>query len=266
MTRSRGGLARLVAGVVTVLAVAVAGVVLRGALQDGAALRGGALPAHRTAAASHFSLGDAVSRSAPRGAELIAAARRSSVRVYAAPRAGRARRLGERVFDGQRIPLVFSVLSHRPGWVHVQLPTRPNHASGWVRRHDVRFSYTQLRVRVDLRRRQLLVTRGHRPVLRASIGVGRAVSPTPRGRYYLTDVVRPPDPKGFYGPYALGLSAHSPVYTTFEGGDGQVGIHGTNAPAVIGHDVSHGCIRVRNTVIRRLARLLPLGAPVTIER
>jgi L,D-transpeptidase-like protein len=186
--------------------------------------------------------------------------------VYAAPSEGRSHRLRERTFDGQRISLVFSVLSHRPGWVHVQLPTRPNHASGWLRRHDVRFSYTQLRVRVDLHRHQLLVTRNHRAVLRASIGVGRAVSPTPHGRYYLTDVVRPPDRNGFYGPYALGLSAHSPVYTTFEGGDGQVGIHGTNAPAAIGHDVSHGCIRVRNAVIRRLAHLLPLGVPVSIER
>src|SRR5690348_12430219 len=121
MTRSRGGLARLVAGVLSVLAVAAAGVVLRGAAQGGSSLRAGALPVHRTAAATRFSPGDAVSRAAPPGAELIATARRSSVRVYAAPRTGPARRLRERVFDGRRIPLVFSVLSHRPGWVHVQL-------------------------------------------------------------------------------------------------------------------------------------------------
>ena len=54
---------------------------------------------------------------------------------------------------------------------------------------------------------------------------------------------------GFYGPYALGLSAHSPVYTSFAGGDGQVGLHGTNQPSVLGTDVSHGCIRVANDVI-----------------
>ena len=46
------------------------------------------------------------------------------------------------------------------------------------------------------------------------IAKGRAISPTPTGRYYVTDLIRPPDPDGFYGPYALGLSAHSPVYTT----------------------------------------------------
>ena len=98
------------------------------------------------------------------------------------------------------------------------------------------------------------------------IAVGKALSPTPPGRYFVTDIVRATDPKGFYGPYSLGLSAHSTVYTSFEGGNGQVGIHGTNQPAAIGTDVSHGCVRVTNTVIRRLARVVPLGTPVTITR
>ncbi len=60
------------------------------------------------------------------------------------------------------------------------------------------------------------------------------------------------------------LSAHSPVYTSFEGGDGQVGLHGTNQPSVLGTDVSHGCIRVANRVITRLARSVPLGTLVDI--
>lgn len=42
-------------------------------------------------------------------------------------------------------------------------------------------------------------------------------------------------------------------------------IHGTNQPETIGRDVSHGCIRVHNDVIRGLARLLPLGTPVEIR-
>jgi lipoprotein-anchoring transpeptidase ErfK/SrfK len=102
--------------------------------------------------------------------------------------------------------------------------------------------------------------------VRAPIGVGRAVTPTPTGRYYLTDLLRPPDPRGFYGPYAFGTSAHSRVLTSFAGGDGQVGLHGTNLPGALGHDVSHGCIRVTNDVITRLARTLPLGTPIVIAR
>jgi lipoprotein-anchoring transpeptidase ErfK/SrfK len=135
-----------------------------------------------------------------------------------------------------------------------------------VRSRDVRLTATPYRLQVQLRRHRLLLRRGTRVVLRAPIGVGRAVSPTPVGRYYVTDLLRPSDPHGFYGPYALGLSAHSDVYTSFAGGDGQVGIHGTDDPAGLGHDVSHGCIRVRNSVIARLAHLVPLGAPVDISR
>ncbi len=101
-------------------------------------------------------------------------------------------------------------------------------------------------------------------MLRAPIAVGRAVSPTPTGSYFVTDLLRPPDPRGFYGPYAFGLSAYSPVYTSFAGGDGQVGIHGTNTPSVLGNDVSHGCVRVANATIARLARTVPLGTPVAI--
>jgi lipoprotein-anchoring transpeptidase ErfK/SrfK len=136
---------------------------------------------------------------------------------------------------------------------------------GWVRRADVRLMLTRLRIVVRLRAHRLELRDGGRTVLRARIAVGRAVSPTPHGHAFVTDIVRPPDPHGFYGPYALGLSAHSRVYTTFEGGDGQVGIHGTNRPGAIGSDVSHGCIRVGNRTVTRLARRVPLGTPVLIE-
>ena len=49
------------------------------------------------------------------------------------------------------------------------------------------------------------------------------------------------------------------------GGDGQIGIHGTNQPASIGNAVSHGCVRVPNEIITQLAHNLPLGTPVTIH-
>jgi lipoprotein-anchoring transpeptidase ErfK/SrfK len=92
------------------------------------------------------------------------------------------------------------------------------------------------------------------------------VTPTPSGRYYITELLRQPDPTGLYGPYAFGLSAHSTVLHEFAGRDGILGIHGTNYPRGIGTDVSHGCIRVSNAAITRLARILPLGTPVLIVR
>ncbi len=70
-------------------------------------------------------------------------------------------------------------------------------------------------------------------------------------------------PNTAYGVFAYGLSAHSDVLTEFGGGDAQVAIHGTNEPSAIGKDVSHGCVRVLNSVIEEVSKL-PLGTPVYI--
>jgi lipoprotein-anchoring transpeptidase ErfK/SrfK len=103
-------------------------------------------------------------------------------------------------------------------------------------------------------------------VERDPVGVGRrAVTPTPFGLYYVTELLKQSDPAGPYGPYAFGLSAHSDVLHEFAGGNGEIGIHGTNDPSAVGTNVSHGCIRVYNSVISRLAHELPLGTPVRIE-
>ncbi|WP_354702369.1 hypothetical protein DSM112329_02726 [Paraconexibacter sp. AEG42_29] len=200
---------------------------------------------------------------------LIATARHSKLRIYKTPRAGTKRMrligiLNRRTLGTKRHPLVMTVTdSHRrPGWLRVRLPSRPNGAAAWIRRSSVRISATNFRVTIQLKRHRILVKRGRFLVMSKPIGVGRAVSPTPRGTYFLADLVKSTDP--FYGPYAFGLSAFSTVLTEFAGGDGQIGIHGTDAPSAIGTDVSHGCIRVDNKVIRKLAKMLPLGTPVRI--
>ena len=81
----------------------------------------------------------------------------------------------------------------------------------------------------------------------------------------MTDRLLTGDPAGPYGPFAFGLSAHSNVYARFGfGGDGRIGLHGTNDPSGLGHDVSHGCIRMSNPGIVKLVNVLPLGVPVNI--
>jgi lipoprotein-anchoring transpeptidase ErfK/SrfK len=90
-------------------------------------------------------------------------------------------------------------------------------------------------------------------------------TPTPRGLYYIVELLQPRRADGSYGPFSFGLSAHSNVLKRFAGGDGRVGLHGTNQPGLIGSDVSHGCIRLRNEAVRRLAKILPLGTPVYIR-
>jgi lipoprotein-anchoring transpeptidase ErfK/SrfK len=196
----------------------------------------------------------------------VAYARAAHVAVYGSATSSRVRQtLAGRTDDGTQ--LSFLVRALRPRRAFVYLPTRPNGSSGWIRRSEVGVYRDPYRVRIDLRRHRLTVWRDGSVVVRAPVGVGRAVSPTPAGTYYVVSRIRPLDPYSVYGAFAFGLSAHSNVYARFGfGGDGRIGLHGTNDPSGLGHDVSHGCIRMTNRVILRLARILPLGTPVAITR
>lgn len=161
-------------------------------------------------------------------------------------------------------PLVFLVADDRGEWLHVHLPARPNGSTGWVRRADVDVRGVAYRIDV-LRGAHELRLYEHGRLLRTfPVGIGTSRTPTPGGTFYLKELLKPPNPDGDYGPYAYGLSGFSNVLTSFNGGDGVIGIHGTNQPSSVGRDVSHGCIRMRNADITYLAGLLPLGTPVRI--
>lgn len=160
-------------------------------------------------------------------------------------------------------PRALLVADQRDGWLEVELPVRPNGSTGWVRSEGAELREVEHEIVIDLTARTLTLTAGGEEVLSAPAAIGTAEFPTPTGRYYVTDKLATGE-DGAYGPFALGLSAHSEVLTEFAGGDGQVGIHGTNDPATIGEAVSHGCVRVTNDVITRLEELVSLGTPVTI--
>jgi lipoprotein-anchoring transpeptidase ErfK/SrfK len=162
-------------------------------------------------------------------------------------------------------PLVFLVEEDRGEWLKVLLPIRPNGSTGFVRASDVTVSENPYRIDIELVEHRLTVRKGDEVIVDEPIGVGTASTPTPGGKYYLKELLQPPDPEGAYGPYAYGLSGFSNVLEEFNGGDGVIGIHGTNEPEAIGTDVSHGCIRVSNEAITEMAGILPLGTPVHIE-
>lgn len=159
-------------------------------------------------------------------------------------------------------PEVLSVISGNGRWLHVRLPIRPNNAAGWVPATEVHLSRTAYHISIVLSGTRLRVYRGRRLFLQTRVAVGARRTPTPRGHFYITAIL---ESRGFYGPYAFGLSAHSTVLRHFDGGDGQIGIHGTDQPRLIGEHVSHGCVRVPNGVISDMARFLPLGTPVLIR-
>jgi lipoprotein-anchoring transpeptidase ErfK/SrfK len=197
---------------------------------------------------------------------LVAYARVPDVKVFNGPGARTPRTtLSNPTSDGTT--LSFLVRSLRPGWLRVFLPTRPNGSSGWVRRSQVRLYTDDYRLRIDLRLRRLTVWERAFVIERHPVAVGKAVTPTPAGTYFVVSRIQPLDPGSVYGSFAFGLSAHSNVYRSFGfGGDGRIGLHGTNDAAAIGHEVSHGCIRTTNRTILRLARFIPLGTPVEIVR
>jgi lipoprotein-anchoring transpeptidase ErfK/SrfK len=168
-------------------------------------------------------------------------------------------------------PTVFGVLGERVNtschatWLHVQLPMRPNGATGWVRAAVVQTVKLHTRIVVDLSERRVRFYKRGRLLISSSAAIGSPATPTPLGRYYVNQRLVPTDKSGPFGPAALGVSAFSPVLTGWAQG-GPIGIHGTNQPWSIGHDVSNGCIRLPNDVLKRLFAAAPAGTPVVIHR
>ena len=184
--------------------------------------------------------------------------------MYRSPRAKRPT-LTLRRHDELGTQRAFLVRARWHDWLRVYLPTRPNGSLGWVRQHDVRMYTDGYRLIIRLRAHQLQLWKKRHLMAEYPVAVGTPSTPTPRGIFYVVELLEPPDPGGSYGPFSFGLSAHSNVLRFFSGGDGRVGLHGTNEPGLIGSSVSHGCIRLRNEAVRRLARILPLGTPVFIR-
>lgn len=170
-------------------------------------------------------------------------------------------------------PLTFGVVERRGSWIRVQLPVRPNGTSGWIHGNQVDLTPTALSVTVSLSGRTLVVADGATTLLETPVAVGAPSTPTPLGRFHVTDVVPSVDPAGPYGPVALALDGYSEALDSFPGASAAgspddlapvLAVHGTNRPGTIGRALSNGCPRVANTTMSELAALVPAGTPVDI--
>jgi lipoprotein-anchoring transpeptidase ErfK/SrfK len=175
------------------------------------------------------------------------------------------------VFDpinpvGQELAFLVTDAHREPdgeAWLQILVPERPNGATGWVQKSDVRVERVKHRIVVDLSDRELVHTRMGKVVHRFTIGIGTPATPTATGRFFIWAHVPQADPAGPYGVFALGLSGFSEVLLDWPGG-GRMAIHGTSHASDRGQMVSHGCVRVYNPQMRQLERV-PLGTPVIIE-
>jgi lipoprotein-anchoring transpeptidase ErfK/SrfK len=164
----------------------------------------------------------------------------------------------------EKVPLAFMVVERQAEWLKVQLNVRPNGSTGWIRASDVALFDLPYRIVVDRAAHQLTLYQGYNVVLSASVAVGTGGAPTPTGAYYVDAIVKLVNPHTVWGPYQLSVSAFSDVFHRFGGGSGQIAIHGTNAPGLVGRNVSHGCVRMKNPDITEVASRISLGTPVDI--
>jgi lipoprotein-anchoring transpeptidase ErfK/SrfK len=148
----------------------------------------------------------------------------------------------------------------RPAWYRLSLPGRPNGRTGWVPAASLELKPVTMEIVIDRSDRILELRSDGRVELRTRVAVGAAGMETPLGRFYVMAKFRPTAP--ILGAFAFETSAYSKL-SDWPGG-GIVGIHGTNTPSLLGQAVSHGCVRVANDAILRLAKLVPVGTPIRI--
>jgi lipoprotein-anchoring transpeptidase ErfK/SrfK len=149
-------------------------------------------------------------------------------------------------------------------WLKVRVPGRPNGRKGWIARRGTVVRTTSWRVVVRTSNRRVLVYRRGRLIRSFAAVVGKPSTPTPHGQFFVEESVRMlPGSAG--APFALALSARSNVLQEFEGGPGQIAIHGVgNLGGTPGTAISHGCVRLPHQSIRWLAARIPPGVPVAI--
>lgn len=170
-----------------------------------------------------------------------------------------------------RVRTVLPVLGHASSpkagaWLRVRLPGRPNGHGGWISTSRTRQTSTPWRLRVALSTRRVTVFRGGRVRRQFRVVIGKPSTPTPRGAFFVEEALALSSYETG-GPFALATSARSNVFQEFEGGPGQIGIHGTNnLSGAPGSAASHGCVRLRPRAITWLARRIGAGVPLTVTQ
>jgi lipoprotein-anchoring transpeptidase ErfK/SrfK len=199
------------------------------------------------------------------GAVILRPAGGSTIVVRSRPRGPVVARLDGRTEFGS--PTTLAVAVQRGRWLGVVTTHVANGRLGWVDPQEsrVRTSATRVRVVIDLSERRLVVRRGGEVVRRMTVAIGRASSPTPVGRFAVTDKFPGSRYGSYYGCCILALSARQPnLPPGWTGGD-RIAVHGTNDPSSIGAAVSAGCPRASADDMRVLMRVVPLGAPVVVR-
>ncbi|MHB8491896.1 MAG: L,D-transpeptidase [Solirubrobacteraceae bacterium] len=177
-----------------------------------------------------------------------------------------------RPITGERtvLPVLAQTIdSHRRAWLRVRLPGRALGGTtpprtGWINASHTLISTTAWHIVVDLNAHRVFIYRDSRRLHSYPAIVGKPSTPTPTGEYFVEENVHMlANQPG--GPFALATSDRSNVFQEFEGGPGQIAIHGLdNLGGQLGTAISHGCVRLADAAISWLAERISPGVPVTI--
>jgi lipoprotein-anchoring transpeptidase ErfK/SrfK len=119
------------------------------------------------------------------------------------------------------------------------------------------------RIIVSLPDRKLAVVEAGSVLKIFPTAVGAPKSPSPAGTY--TIVLRLTNPTWYGKGKIVAPGKSCPIGTRWLGLSAKgYGIHGTNNPASIGHNASHGCIRLRNRDIEELFEMVSIGDAVEL--
>lgn len=217
---------------------------------DGSTLDSAARPAQR--------MRQRPGRRMPLGAGI----RRGTV-LRAGPGGAPVARIGRRTAFGG--PQVLAVVARRGRWLGVLHESLPNGRTGWIRAADARLFTQPWRVTVDRSDRIAVVRHRGRVVERFAVGIGAAGSPTPLGRFAVTDRLVTSGPDSVYGCCILALSGRQPqLPADWRGGD-RLALHGTSDGGRVGGATSAGCLVASRETMRRLLRRLPVGTRFDIR-
>ena len=153
----------------------------------------------------------------------------------------------------------------RISWLKVRLPGRPNSGTGWIHQGGTRASVTSWHIVVSTDARRVRVYFHGRLTRSFPAVVGKPSTPTPTGAFFVEETVTMPLTMPG-GPFALALSARSNTLQEFDGGPGQIAIHGRDGlGGDLGQAESHGCMRLDTPAIEWLAARIGPGVPVDIH-
>lgn len=165
-----------------------------------------------------------------------------------------------------RSPTVLAVVRQRGSWLGVLSSALPNGRVGWISaRAALEVHRSGYRVDASLSRREVVVHRNGRVVQRFPVAIGSEGTPTPTGRFAVTDKLLTTSASSPYGCCILALTGHQTSTPQGWGGGDRIAIHATNLPETIGTRASAGCLRAPADAIRRVVNTVPLGTLVTIS-